>query len=117
MPEIALEDVLNFGLAYVLAFVLIGCFLCYFFRMRPAEEREKKKVLEEMARQSALCVQSVDAVAKCLEQNTRAMEGVQEALEVVARQETVMLELQRSLYADMVRGGAQGCGAHRDKTS
>ena len=117
MPGIALQDLLDFGLSYVLAFVLISCFLWYFFRVRPAEESEKQKALNEMVRQGALCARAVESVAKCMEQNTRATQGVQEALEVVARQESVLLEMQRRLYADIVSCKAQGSGVSEEKTN
>lgn len=117
MPEIGLKDLLDYGLSYVLAFIMISCFLWYFFRIRPAEERERCRVRDEMVRQSALCVQAVEAVARSMEQNARAIEGVQEALEIVARQGSVMLDMQRRLYAEAVRCSVQADGLRKEKTS
>ena len=117
MPNIALQDLLDVGLSYVLAFVLISCFLWYFFRIRPAEEQERQKALDEMVRQGALCARAVESAAECMEQNTRAMEGVQEALEVVARQGSVLLEMQRRLYADSAICKARENGLTEGKTN
>jgi hypothetical protein len=108
MPQIALADILDFGLSYVLAFVLITCAVWYFFRLRPREERRRQGAMREMIGQTAACVRALEGIGVCIEKNARAMEEMRLALDSVARQEACILDLQHRLYAELAKRAGPG---------
>ncbi len=103
MTQISFLDMIDYGLAYVLAFSWISFVLWMVFKIWPKSERENKKLREETIKQNLLCVQTVEKASVCISQNTRALEFMQQTLEKVAHQEAIILEMQSRLHDDAIK--------------